>query len=185
MSTCGSRYQQSAQNLLHYLALRNSDLREIQGGLASLGLSSLGRTEAHTMASICAVLRVLRGMAQGQPPAQQQQGAAGGSRAYDFREGTQQLQSNTETLLGRKPRGRNARIMVTMPAEVSADVHASMTKRQRQDDSFLHRRLGLSWVLCDEHLPVAIRKQAQDSEIAFNMHVIFKSPASSLSLRLR
>lgn len=113
-----SRYQQSAANLVHYMALRNSDLREIQGGLASLGLSSLGRTEAHTMASICAVLRVLRGMAKGDPPAVHQKGGAD-SRAYDFREGTQQLQSNTEALLGRKPRSRNARIMVTMPAEVS------------------------------------------------------------------
>lgn len=113
-----SRYQASAQNLLHYMALRNSDIREIQGGLASLGLSSLGRTEAHTLASITAVLRVLQGMARGQPAAHRQE--AGPRRSYDFEAGNQQLQKNTEALLGPKPKSRNARIMVTMPAEVSA-----------------------------------------------------------------
>jgi pyruvate kinase len=99
------------------MALRNSDIREIQGGLASLGLSSLGRTEAHTLASISAVLRVLQGMARGQPAAHRQQ--AGPRRSYDFEAGNQQLQKNTEALLGPKPKSRNARIMVTMPAEVS------------------------------------------------------------------
>ena len=33
----------SVQNLVHYLALRKRDLRDLQSRLASLGLSSLGR----------------------------------------------------------------------------------------------------------------------------------------------
>ena len=37
----------SARNLIHYLALRRHDIRRLQESLTSLGLSSLGRSEAH------------------------------------------------------------------------------------------------------------------------------------------
>ncbi|MGZ5537796.1 MAG: pyruvate kinase, partial [Chthoniobacterales bacterium] len=40
-------HRKSARNLIHYLALRRHDLRELQEQLAALGLSSLGRTESH------------------------------------------------------------------------------------------------------------------------------------------
>ncbi|HEY6402407.1 MAG TPA: hypothetical protein VI479_13415 [Blastocatellia bacterium] len=42
-------YRGSARNLLHYLAVRQTDIRQLQLGLASIGLSSLGRMEAHTL----------------------------------------------------------------------------------------------------------------------------------------
>src|ERR1700683_769102 len=51
--------QASAGNLLHYLALRRHDIRELQERLAALGLSSLGRTEAHTLGALRAVMDVL------------------------------------------------------------------------------------------------------------------------------
>ncbi|WP_205711166.1 hypothetical protein [Hymenobacter sp. HDW8] len=54
----------SAHNLLHYLALRRPDLRPLQQRLAVLGLSSLGRAEAHALASVDAVLAVLHELAQ-------------------------------------------------------------------------------------------------------------------------
>ena len=38
--------KRSLINLLHYLGLRNHDLRELQSRLTALGLSSLGRTES-------------------------------------------------------------------------------------------------------------------------------------------
>jgi pyruvate kinase len=41
-----------ARNLIHYLALRGHDLRDLQRGLSELGLSSLGRCEAHVLHSI-------------------------------------------------------------------------------------------------------------------------------------
>jgi hypothetical protein len=46
----------SAINLVDYLAVRQFDLRPIQRELASRGLSSLGRAEAHVLATIDAVL---------------------------------------------------------------------------------------------------------------------------------
>ena len=49
----------SAQNLLHYLALRTHDLRDLQVRLAALGLSSLGRSESNALAALNAVIAVL------------------------------------------------------------------------------------------------------------------------------
>ena len=51
--------RESACNLVHYLAVRRHDVRELQDELARLGLSSLGRMEAHVMASLQAVLEAL------------------------------------------------------------------------------------------------------------------------------
>jgi pyruvate kinase len=53
--------QASAGNLLHYLALRRHDIRDLQERLAALGLSSLGRTEAHTLGAVRTVVDVLTG----------------------------------------------------------------------------------------------------------------------------
>jgi pyruvate kinase len=50
--------RESARNLVHYLAVRRHDVRELQDDLARLGLSSLGRLEAHVLASLHAVLEV-------------------------------------------------------------------------------------------------------------------------------
>src|SRR5688572_29365288 len=57
----------SARNLLHYLALRRRDLRPLQGTLASLGLSSLGRAESHVEANIDAVMGHLDRLTQVTP----------------------------------------------------------------------------------------------------------------------
>ena len=52
-------FRKSARNLLHYLALRHHDIRKLQASLAELGLSSLGRTESHVLASLQAVYKRL------------------------------------------------------------------------------------------------------------------------------
>src|SRR5215467_3039710 len=58
--------RESAFNLVHYLAVRRHDVRELQSELARLGLSSLGRIEAHVLASLQAVLRVIQTL-RGEP----------------------------------------------------------------------------------------------------------------------
>ncbi len=60
----------SARNLIHYLALRREDVRELQTPLAELGLSSLGRIESHVLANLTAVISTLRqlGFASPDPP---------------------------------------------------------------------------------------------------------------------
>ena len=49
-------------NLLHYLALRQHDVSELQGDLGALGLSRLGRAEPHVLASVHAILHALRSL---------------------------------------------------------------------------------------------------------------------------
>ena len=49
----------SARNLIHYLALRRRDIRELQNALARNGISSLGRSESHVMSNLNKVLKLL------------------------------------------------------------------------------------------------------------------------------
>ena len=103
----------SARNLLHYLALRRHDLRPLQLELAALGLSSLGRAEAHVLASLDAVLANLGRLAGPPTRAECQLPSARGGR--------QLLQRHTSALLGPSPAGRDVRIMVTMPTDAADD----------------------------------------------------------------
>ena len=106
----------SARNLMHYLVLRQHDIRQLQGQLATLGLSSLGRTEPHVISGLHAVINVLNRLA-GSSEAYLQPSA----EAPELGEGGSLLQRNTEALLGPAPAGRNVRIMVTMPPEAATD----------------------------------------------------------------
>jgi pyruvate kinase len=106
-------YRKSARNLSHYIALRHRDVRELQRELAELGLSSLGRAEAHVMATLDAVLAAVHGIAG--------RSWSHSSRALDFREGNSLLREHTKALLGPAPSNRTVRIMVTMPGEAASD----------------------------------------------------------------
>jgi len=111
-----SENQPSATNLLHYLALRRHDVRDLQEQLAALGLSSLGRTEPHVLSGLRAVMRVLSSLPQG-GPFQLPDGESGCDRV----QGHKLLERNTELLLGPEPEGRKVRIMVTMPSEAATN----------------------------------------------------------------
>ncbi|MBV5319273.1 MAG: hypothetical protein JZU50_15900 [Desulfobulbaceae bacterium] len=109
-------YRKSAENLLHYLVLRRRDRRELQQHLAMLGLSSLGRSESHVLATIDAVIRVvcrLLGKVEISLPKAE--------ATVDFALGEQLLRKHTECLLGKAAQGRGVRIMVTMPSEAAYD----------------------------------------------------------------
>ena len=108
-------YRASARNLLHYLALRRRDLRPLQHRLAALGLSSLGRAEAHVLPTLDAVLAVLGRLAGAPAP------ASAGPDALDFATGKQLLAQHTDRLLGPARPDRNVRIMVTMPGSAADD----------------------------------------------------------------
>ena len=62
LSAVHPEYRESALNLVHYLALRESDIRELQESLANLGLSSLGRAERDVLASLQVVHCALAAM---------------------------------------------------------------------------------------------------------------------------
>lgn len=98
----------SALNLIHYIALRSEDIRPIQIRLGKLGLSRLGRSEKHVLGSILALRHTLRSQLGGKlksiPNAK-----------ISINKGKKLLSRNTKALLGRKRKGANTRIMVTLP----------------------------------------------------------------------
>jgi pyruvate kinase len=106
----------SARNLAHYLALRRHDIRQVQTKLASLGLSSLGRTEGHVMGGIRAVLTILNLLG-----AEETALSPSAEPVIEFGEDRILLERNTEALLGPCPKGRKVRIMVTMSTEAATD----------------------------------------------------------------
>jgi pyruvate kinase len=105
----------SAENLTDYLVLRTADLRDLQRELSVLGLSSLGRSEAHVRATVEAVLAALRALAATHETVP----VADDYPPVD--EGGRILQANADALLGPAGEGKAARIMVTMPSEAAHD----------------------------------------------------------------
>lgn len=114
LATLHPHHQDSGRNLLHYLVLRQHDMRALQGRLAALSLSSLGRAESHVLASINALLNATRKIAD--LPMEKLP-----DETVDFNQGGALLARNAFALLGQAPGPRDVRIMVTMPSEAAAD----------------------------------------------------------------
>ena len=104
---------ESARNLIHYIALRRHDLRSLQDGLASVGLSSLGRAEAHVLATVGSVRDILLRLTQGRVAPKE------ASTQLSYEAGRSRLKTHTEQLLGRKPAPRFVRIMATLSEEAA------------------------------------------------------------------
>ncbi|MFA7299476.1 MAG: pyruvate kinase [Sideroxydans sp.] len=107
-------YQESACNLLHYLALRQHDIRELQLELAELGLSRLGRAEAHTLGSLNAVANALHALAGLPYPEDEPAHSV-------LAQGCTLLGEHTQALFGATADPFPTRIMVTMPGEAAND----------------------------------------------------------------
>jgi pyruvate kinase len=109
-------HRASARNLIHYLALRQGDIRSLQADLAELGLSSLGRLEGHVLATLEAVLGALHGLAGKRYSRPLDTGPGLAPRAASAL-----LAEHSRSLLGQRPGTRAVRIMVTMPSEAAQD----------------------------------------------------------------
>lgn len=106
-------FADSARNLLHYVALRQVDLREAQDLLTKLGLSSLGRAEQNVLPTIEAVQKALRsigGEARETPSPDPSVDPEGND-----------LQRHKHDLLGAREDGRSVSIMVTLPTDAAHD----------------------------------------------------------------
>ncbi len=114
IARCDPGYQQSARNLLAYLALRCHDIRPLQLALADIGLSSLGRSEGHIVSAVDAVISILQRL-EGEP--------ASNTAAPDctLTAGHDRLVEHADALFGTPPQGRDVRIMVTLPSEAAED----------------------------------------------------------------
>ena len=107
-------FRSSARNMMHYWAIRQYDLRDLQARLGAFGLSSLGRSEPHVEATLrlvrSAVVAILEDTWR--PPV---------SAAVSAEEGRELLRRRAVELLGPAPAGRETRIMVTLPSEAATD----------------------------------------------------------------
>jgi len=104
----------SARNLVHYLALRQTDVRQLQHDLSALGLSSLGRAEACVLNTLNTVGIALHRLAQLPVPPEMMAPAP-----VDADTGPMLLNNHSEALLGIASGKRTVRIMVTMPSEAA------------------------------------------------------------------
>ncbi len=107
-------FNESALNLVHYLAMRQYDLREIQERLAHAGLSSLGRAEASVLESFDAVIDLLsRATGAGYPEKTKP--------PFDqvMKNGGKLLQQHTAELFGEFYEHSTTHVMVTLSTEAA------------------------------------------------------------------
>jgi pyruvate kinase len=127
-------HRESAKNLVHYVALRQHDLRELQLQLSMWGLSSLGRSESCVKRSLLEVsARAHESLAlHGDPTARRElsriQREARATMSWDTAKS--HLHQHTRDVLGPRPDDRHIYVMVTAPSAKEAD-RAWMTKALR------------------------------------------------------
>ena len=108
------KYRESGRNLVHYLALRQTDISELQEELAILGLSSLGRAERNVMASIHAVQTALQRISSGTDIELHVE-----RDALELK--NPQADEHKRAILGESPGDREVCIMVTLPTEAASN----------------------------------------------------------------
>jgi pyruvate kinase len=130
--------RESARNLVHYVALRQHDLRELQVQLAQLGLSSLSHCEGCVRASLLEVSRRAQEVLafRDHPRAKREADrlAAEQATALSWQAAKDHLHRNTREMFGPRPDDRHVYIMVTAPSAKEADrawmvrmLHANMS----------------------------------------------------------
>ena len=115
IAACHPGNRAGAINLVHYTELRRHDLRELQGDLMDIGVSSLATTEANVRAKLVAARAALRALG-GEPGPWALQAV---DDAIDA--GDDLLSAHAEALLGPLRHHRHTRIMVTLPSEAAQD----------------------------------------------------------------
>lgn len=98
----------SLRNCAHYLALRTHDLRPLQELLGQCALSSLGRSEAHVMATLECLLALLAAVLGRPEPLD-------GAAPVSYTTGRRFLLANRVRLFGPLPATRPSHFLVTMP----------------------------------------------------------------------
>lgn len=124
ISSVPPSHRESARNLVHYIALRQRDLRGLQEQLSQLGLSSLGRTESCVMGGLLDVsVRVHGALAEADPEGRAEVARLAQARlgvpSWDAAKGY--LHRHTVDIFGPRPPDRHIYIMVTAPGASEAD----------------------------------------------------------------
>ncbi len=108
------KLRQSAENLVHYLALRQADIGDLQEDLAVLGLSSLGRANRNVISSIEAIQGALSGVSTATI-------SDGPADRNPLDRASQKADEHKKSILGDSPVERDTSIMVTLPTEAATD----------------------------------------------------------------
>ncbi len=174
LSQVSQPHFESSRNLLHYLALRRHDLREIQEELANLGLSSMGRAESHVLGTLHPVLEILHKLDNREYVKSPE------PHSIKYYDGRLKLRNNTRDLLGPSPsvseaenhRSSPIRIMVTMPSIAAEDydlvyqlVDAGMNCMRincSHDDA-------LAWSLMTTHLRRACQETGKECRLFMDL----------------
>ncbi len=120
-----SASRESAKNLVHYVALRQHDLRDLQRQLAQRGLSSLGRAESCVLGSLLEVSEraheslALRGNDEARRQLSRLEQKRGSVMSWEAAKNY--LHQHTHDVLGPRPDDRHIYIMVTAPSAGEAD----------------------------------------------------------------
>ncbi len=133
--------------MLHYWAIRQCDLRDLQTRLAAYGLSSLGRSEPHVEATLRLVRSAICAMLG---DAWQQPALTGANVEY----GPELLRHRTKQLLGPEPVDRATRIMVTLPSSAASDPHLVR--------GLVERGVNVARINCAHDDPQAWRSMARN-----------------------
>ncbi len=108
-------FRDGAENLAHYLALRQLDLRELQSGLRPWGLASLARIEGHVLPTLEAIIANLEQLTGTNTAPHRPEPAA-------FRRGQDGLARNTDEVLGPAAVGRRTHILVTLAPKAAKNL---------------------------------------------------------------
>ncbi len=109
-------HRDGAVNLVHYSALRQRDIRPLQGGLASLGATRLTTTEPSVLPRLQAARNVLSAYAGEDLKYEASELGGAFARADDI------LEEHAATLFGDSSDETHSRIMVTLPTEAGDDL---------------------------------------------------------------
>ena len=111
LSELHDHFKHSGVNLIHYLVLRNHEIREIQEYLHHIGLSSLANSESHTLSQLINVLSWLKYKEPNKRKA----------TSCTYEEASRLQLLHTEELLGVLPSENGPHIMVTFSTELMQD----------------------------------------------------------------
>ena len=107
-------YKRSAQNLIHYLALRSFEIDTLDDELVKLGLPVLSSSESHIMRSVLDLKRLINSLLGVESRISNIPLSIDSSDKF--------LKKNTKLLLGYKSKKRRTRIMVTQPNTAAEDL---------------------------------------------------------------
>lgn len=148
----------SSANLIDYLAFRADDLTPLQEKLASIGLSSLGRSEAAIRAQIHRVKTLIDGLNGIQPDID--------DLLLDnpVQTGQRNLAINTAKLFGAPPEDQATRIMVTLPTHAANNPELVTT--------FMQAGMNVARINCAHDTPEIWRAIASTvREVSTSLHL--------------